>query len=202
LTLEACVHSRPGGAFDFDVFGVGDGLVEAASGGVDREDQRGLGGGADGLDVVAEVLDPGGDDGVDGGGGGGGGGVPVGGDDLLADPGAEVFLEVVEVVVELGEPGVAVVAGGFGDAVEDLLRDAFGVVVALEEERFERGEEGELRPPPSSSTPWSGAGPYRARSDLRASAMSSGVSSAMKWPAAVVRWSRSSAHAPQREAAS
>jgi hypothetical protein len=141
-----------GRARDLHVLGLGERVVEAAARGVDRqdvvlvpvEDQRGLVGGADGLDVLAEVLDPGGHDRVGGDRRRGRGGVPVGGHDLLADALAQVLVQVVEVLVELGEPGVAVVLGRGDDAVEDLLRDALRVVVALDQERLERGEEGEL----------------------------------------------------------
>ena len=107
----------------------------------------GLPAGADRLDVVAEVLDPRGHDGVGRDRGAGDGDVPAGGDGLLADPGAEVLVEVVEVGEELRVPGVAVAPRRCLDAVEDLLRHAVGVVVAGEEEGLQRGEERELRDP-------------------------------------------------------
>ncbi len=109
------------------------------------QDQRGLAGGAHGLHVGAEVLDPCRHDRVGGHGGTADDHVPAAGDGLLADARSEVLVEVVEVLVEVGEPREAVAFGGSLDAVEDLLRNTLGVVVALHEERFERGEEGELR---------------------------------------------------------
>lgn len=63
---------------------------------------------------------------------------------VLADALPEVLVEVVEVLVEVGVPGVPVGAGGLDDPVEHGLRDALGVVVALDEERLERREEREL----------------------------------------------------------
>ena len=75
------------------------------------QDQGGLAGRADRLDVGAEVLDPGRDDGV----GGDGRAAPsavfqLARHGLLADARAEVLVEVVEVLVEVREPGEAVAA--------------------------------------------------------------------------------------------
>jgi hypothetical protein len=93
------------GAVDLDVVGVRDQVPESSAGDVDGQDpvgaavqdQRRQTGGADGLGVGAEVLDPARDDGVRRDGSADGGGVPARADDVLADPRPEGLVEVVEV---------------------------------------------------------------------------------------------------------
>lgn len=133
------------GVFDFDVFGFGNGLVELVGGGVDWkdvvfcvvEDECGFVGGVDGFDIFVEIFDLGGDDCIGGDRGVVDGYVLVVGDGFLVDVGFEVFVEVVEVVVELCELGEVVVFGCSFDFVEDILWYVFGVVVVLYEEWFE-----------------------------------------------------------------
>src|SRR5690606_34466720 len=139
------------GAVDLDVLRLGQQLAEAAGRRVDGQDVvRGAvqdegrqAAGTDRLDVAAEVLDPGGDDGVGRHGSAGDGDVPAAGHRVLADPAAEVLVEVVEVGEELREPGVPVLPRGGVDPVEDLLRHPLGIVVAGHEVGLERGEERE-----------------------------------------------------------
>jgi hypothetical protein len=140
-------------ALDLHVVGVGKQVAEPARGHVDRQDavcrpvkdQGRLPGLAHRDDIRAEVLDPRRHHRIGGDGGTLRRRVPARRHDLLADPFAESLVEVVEVPVELGEPGVPVAPRGVGDAIEDLLRDALGVVVRLHEERFQRREECEPR---------------------------------------------------------
>src|ERR1700716_3033920 len=101
------------GAFDLDVVGVRQMLGELPGGGVDRQDtvagavqdERGH---VDLGDVGAEVGEPAVDNRRRREPGSAGGDIPAAAYHSLADTGTEVLVEVVEVTVELVEPGIPI----------------------------------------------------------------------------------------------
>lgn len=150
--VGVCPQKTVRSTIDLDVFRGGQQSVERAAGGVDGQDavggtvqdQGGYRSVADRGHVGPEIGDPGRDRRPGGEPRRPGGNVPAGLQRLLAEPGAEVFVGVVEVGVEGGEISIPVGRDRAEDSVERALVDAGGVILGLEQERLERGKEGDL----------------------------------------------------------
>jgi hypothetical protein len=81
---------------------------------------------------------------------GGGGDLEAGQPGLLADAVGREHVDVVEVVEEVLEECVAVFDDGRLHVLEHLPVDALGVVVALEQKRWDGSEQGRLAYPPGA----------------------------------------------------